>query len=1653
MDQSKMFPNNVVLGDIVLVTGGPDMEEPLAFSTKAQAVIKKSRNLFVPIRITTFGSFKNTIYGELGTQTGGAFLQVLIPYSPQVIDWYGGRPWLVGYQDKNTSFKPWDTVALLSKEQLFKRGGFGGRSGESAAPSFQSVGFISEEEILVRNLNKTSFSEVLSSPDKKSPRAVYTERLPILIDSSFVAVNITAKTRNYAANLDFTLSQPNGESYPVEFSRTGAVYSARVEVADGPVGNWILTCVSNTPDIELEVLLTGEAPSIQEAFIANVEVIDAPIGVFNSAENGGLATIMATVRRGDAYLTDATVALNITNPQGGGISGLELKDDGTAYDAIAHDGIYTVKYKMDIPGRYQIQSTIRNTGGKARETRLLQYRGESFDLEGPSPFLGERIAGDFKRIANAEIVTIHDPASAYPDTGEQQRPLPYFYLEMGNLNGPTTILPGIETEYSLDITPTAMKNNLAKYISWSFSDKTGVRIIPDPGGRPDVVRVLVDENKNLIWESLVVRYTVPSALIDMMEPVAKLTYLTTGAPAFGGPGFWSAKPLVVFAGEDVRFDGFLWLPDGYSRKATWSKPGDTGQVAELIAQDAQGCTVKTLKPGSFRLQLTSDLYPDKFKSSFEVKVIPREATDPGLKPDPEDGAKPSPGPGDPGGDDDVDTEPGDGEGGGGTNPTNPGRPGGETEIPDPKDPISLPPGVSRITVNGVELNTGTVKLDELKPVLLAFEFDSPVARHSLSAFLVSQTSRSENTPSDVLESVISKTVLSEDGLSLTAKFEPKMVGQYRLYYRFEKKDGMETTGDFLLTVERSATEPTEPEKSGGGGCNAGVGMIVLGALGGVFILWKGASVIGKRLFCVALGTFFLLCGFAPLSAGAATYLVKNAGDDVENPPLESLRSVLNTIKLLDVGDDIIQFDPKIDEIELKGTLDVLGLRDTKPFKVKLDARTGRKGKYLTLTLAEGGYRHMLATSGFSADGIVFKGFGKGDIRNVQESPNGGVIYSGVGTTFENCSFIDNVGKASALYLTHMDALLSEGDIIIENCLFKGNFSEDGPGAIDVPLAIQSPMVGDVVLQDSFLGYNKAAEYGGAINCSEFGPSAHNTVIGNRIGIDKIKRVLSPSRTPSNLMLRRSVKCEEIFPFSTPMTLVKVVIKKCIFINNETKESGGALSCVNLRLLNSTIFGNIAGKGAPAINTAFEESRSMLFATLFAGNDVEDGSYISQAPILDERGNLFADDVADTVISQIFESYPPTAEDRGGYTPVVPIRYAGLAEGRVSSDVLADPMLTGYLSEFEKDVRGVPRDYAKGASVGAYEFGTVALLPGNIQNSTTIAFKPNGTGSIKIKLVETVNASGLSVTNYLAGIPVNFDLKSGVGLENLPKTVDTADNGRAFVTVDTLSAGDSTVRVSLKDRPSLFLDLLVRLGDYGDGGETPVEDDLYVVTLDPSKTRANEENTHVATFSRTCASSTVSVRRKGQTELLESDLPVTITNSVYGTVGKKLCFPEKGSYMFDFKMTDAAGRTYNDTKEIKVAATGSLKVFRLSPPPYFEDKTLSLIAAFDKAPLGIDMTLTDEESNEYKPSMRWQNDRLDWEGIFTPHKTGYFKARLDYTDGSDGRNYSETATIDVAAYYGEDGDAIAKKDDGGCNLGMMSTAWVALGLIFLRRARN
>lgn len=487
-----------------------------------------------------------------------------------------------------------------------------------------------------------------------------------------------------------------------------------------------------------------------------------------------------------------------------------------------------------------------------------------------------------------------------------------------------------------------------------------------------------------------------------------------------------------------------------------------------------------------------------------------------------------------------------------------------------------------------------------------------------------------------------------------------------------------------------------------------------------------------------------------------------------------------------------------------------------------------------------------------------------------------------------------------------------------------------------------------------------------------------------------------------------------------------MLKDCLLVDNETESAGGAVEAQALTLCNSTLFGNVARRS----NSAVFGVQPLFYASLLA-DGLEDGA---DGVALDENRNLVeapSVDMSDGTVGEVFELWPPEAEDRGGYAPTIPIRYAGPAEGRVSADLPA--ILTDYPWNFRADARGVPRDYSKGASVGAWGFGQVSLLPGNIRNSTTIAFRPKETGSIKVKLVEKIETGSDRVTNCLKDVKIRFELMQGNNLGRLPQVRATEDNGRAFVVVDTLEGGDGTVRASVANRPSQYLDLSIRLRRPGQGEPTPQdgEDDLYVVALSPNRTKNNVENTYVATYSRPCAYSTVSIRRKGRPEEVEKELPIAISDSVRGTISKRLTFAEKGSYIFGFRMTDPAGRSYEDSKEVRVS-DASLKVFRLSDPPYYQDKTLSMIAVFTKVPRAVDMTLTDEDGREFKPDIRYSDDRLEWEGLAVLRKPGYYAARLDYTDGGEGTARSERYTIRVAEYYGDGSDTTAMEHGSGCN---------------------
>ncbi len=1235
-----------------------------------------------------------------------------------------------------------------------------------------------------------------------------------------------------------------------------------------------------------------------------------------------------------------------------------------------------------------------------------------------------------------------------------------------------------DKEFSIDITPDPLFDYLSKDIVWEV-DKPhlGVEVLPDKQGRHHVARVRFTQPT---WETITLKarisYDLNPGMDERMrvltqQEMERTIKLNVAEPGFQESAFIlnKSEPLLVFAGDRHEFDSRIWMPLGYSTEAKWSVSKAVGpdkspaNVARIVKEGAESCTVEMLTPGEFTLTLTSVPY-DFISDWFTLKVINKEQGG-SVNPTPtdDDGTQPNPIPDnpDPGGDDSVDTD----AGGGGTKPGDDSGGGGGDSGGGGKRPVYEEweeselnaPKLLRITVDGSAPASADVAA--MRAATLRFEFDSPIDRYSLSAILSDDLSVKQGED----YAVVSGFALSGDGKTLTVSFLPKYEGLFVLYYSFEGKTGLSVRGGFGLYAEKASSTvpatPVQPGGSGKGGGGCGVTalpflLFLLCAVGAVGIARRGKRALRMLLLLTFLGL--------ASTANATTYVVTNAGDELDFPPAGSLRSILHTIDLLGTKHDVIQFAQNIETIELKGTLECAN-------STTLDGYTGRRGKRVTLTLASGGYWHAVNgkpiegkyieiefMSDFSANGIVFKGFGKGDPRNIPGAVNGGLFCFGgysYGTKLQNCSFVDIVGARSPVMINFSGRgyLVEYDTATMDMCLFRGNVSENSGGAIQV-------LNGSVALQDTFVAYNWAKERGGAFYNQEEGPDAggqspfadnaslHNTIVNNSIGAVPPKgrslgNSMSMEASTGAKIISRVSRGNSPGVFPGLLTL-----SRCTIIENEAQQSGGAIVSTGLLLCNSLIAGNSAGVGAPAITGVLPDFR----ASLFANNDTGVANPTPDRYEYDDKGNLYANGVTEAVLRRIFEKYPIAEEDRGGYIPVVPIKYAGPAEGMVFAE-LRNAIDSSHPLAFDADVRGVPRRYAEGASIGSYEFGRVTIEPGNVQNSTTIGLKPNDKGSIKVKLIERITVGGLSATNYLGEIPMTFALKDGDNLEALPHDTETADNGRAFAAVSTLGAGTSVVRAALTDRPARYLDLQVKVGgdqSSGGGSSWQEDDDLYVVTLDPSRTAPGVENTYWATFSRTCASSTVSIRRKGTTDYIKRDIPVDMLPSVYGKLRGAIAFEKSGSYMFDFAMTDGSGRQYTDTKEVRVEAS-SLKVFRMSEPPYYEDKTLSMLASFSVAPKEISMTLTDENGAAYKPELYSKNERLGWEGFVTSGKTGYYTATLEYTDGGDGKGHKEHFTIYIAPYYGTGSTVVSGgKGGGGCSSGafgllsaLLSGAWV------------
>jgi len=857
--------SGVILGDVVVILGSqaPDVSE--AHSTissqtarspsSKDALIEKSRRQFIPISFEGFniGYYDMSIYGELARFTGGTSKRSAVPTNPEVVRVIGGAVWRQFMVDADTSLAPWDGyMAYITRGRSGNFMGASARMGYPMNSEQQAIWFP-----LVTDDEDIPHVQFMYS---RTIRPYSLAATPFYVDSKLKSFLAQITIRNpYRHDLEVVLIDPSGTEHPVEMNWRSSGRSGhtvvRINLNPSNLGLWRLICRgARFDEATINYAIIGVSRGLFQldeeealgrastgrpykgAIFTDINIANVRGGAYDRA-NGGDLFVTVTTHEGWDPLTNLNVHVSAQLPDGR-IIGIPMSDGGNWPDAIASDGIFTGILRVGaIPeGQVILTASVSNPNRTATPTYFMnntRHIGD-FDLDGDSPFFGEPITERFYRRAQKAFDVIGTvPADA--------RPLPEFetfalpIVSVSHISGPAYLLPGIEVEFSVGISPEGIAEQLAEYFAWVYNETPNLTITPDPEGRLNVIRMRFDGSGHgstlLEFESIA-----PRALRGLMESQRPIKSVILTQPSFGGIGLtdvgfnWQSGNITVLEGQERFYNMRLILPPGYDDSASWTITANPDNAGEIVSQRADGVTFRTLRPGRFTMTLTSDIWPHLTSRSVEVHSVFREqpGSQPGRPDDDAFGSNPIPGRPDPGGDDDVRTRPGTGNDGG-----NGGGPSRDPEYQDPQDPVLLPPELSRITLGGRDITDDGVRLiRQWETVPLVLEFRESIDRYMLSAAFMSGT----NSPHDATSatSTINNIALSEDGKTLAYEFMGKVPGQHRVFFNVERKDGIEAAGSFVLHVKPSPNlggqgGPEEGEQgnegSGGGGCNAGAGAL------------------------------------------------------------------------------------------------------------------------------------------------------------------------------------------------------------------------------------------------------------------------------------------------------------------------------------------------------------------------------------------------------------------------------------------------------------------------------------------------------------------------------------------------------------------------------------------------------------------------------------------------------------------------------------------------------------------------------------------------------------------------------------------------------------------------------------------------------------
>lgn len=276
---------------------------------------------------------------------------------------------------------------------------------------------------------------------------------------------------------------------------------------------------------------------------------------------------------------------------------------------------------------------------------------------------------------------------------------------------------------------------------------------------------------------------------------------------------------------------------------------------------------------------------------------------------------------------------------------------------------------------------------------------------------------------------------------------------------------------------------------------------------------------------------------------------------------------------------------------------------------------------------------------------------------------GGAIRSGVGSFFgKNVEFRGNWSGdiAGALYL-------GADDYMIENCLFiqnelktddiyRGVLSGGAVYAINCPTGS--------IIECQFID-NFAHEFGGALSVIGFSDTLTTVVrnclfLENQTGGDGGAIRVGHS---SQVILRHStfINNQSSSPYPDAGAIGVwhglVNIRSCTFANNESLSGPSVISrCPDLRISNSTFYGNVSQSGNPSIEIASTATRANIRSSIFhnapsAANFNTSAVFTSQGNNIFSDAPAFADSTDQVNIDSMALALEPLAMN-GGFAPTM-----------------------------------------------------------------------------------------------------------------------------------------------------------------------------------------------------------------------------------------------------------------------------------------------------------------------------------------------------------------------------------------------------------------